>query len=140
MLVDDADYLLESVARGHSQQAAELADAIVDVDYEVARLHFLQFFHREGHLAASGSVAPQAVLVEAVEYLVVGEAADAQLVVGESLVDGLLHGSELHGPLRPLAVLQSHLGPAVVHSVEDVAQPFLLPLAVGEDIDVVALE
>ena len=96
-LIVEAYHLLVGVADRHAHQAAELADAEVDVHDEVAGFHLLQLLHRECHLARSGSVRLQVVLVEAVEYLMVGEEAQTQVVVGEALVQSAVDGSEGEG-------------------------------------------
>ena len=78
--------------------------------------------------------------MEAVEDLMIGETADLQRVVDESLVDGFLDWSKFNRTLAPFAILQCHRLARLVHTVEDVAQSFLLPLAVGKNIDMVALD
>ena len=93
-LIVEAYHLLVGVTHGHAHQAAELADAEVDVHDEVAGFHLLQLLHRECHLARSGCVRLQVVLVEAVEYLMVGEEAQTQVVVGETFVQSAVDGGE----------------------------------------------
>ena len=127
-LVDDAYHLLVAVLGGHAHQTAELADAEVDMHHVVAGLHLLQLLHREGHLARTGGIGAQAVLMEAVENLVVGEAAHAAHVVGKALVEGLVDGGEGNGRARRLLI------------VEDVAQALYLLGAVGEHENLVALQ
>ena len=93
-LIVEAYHLLIGVANRHTHQAAELADAEVDVHDEVAGFHLLQLLHRERHLARAGCVRLKVVLVEAVEYLMVGEEAQTQIVVGETFVQSAVDGGE----------------------------------------------
>ena len=140
VLIDDADDFFEPFVGGHAEQSAKFADSIIHMDDKVAGFHLLQFLHRQRHLAAAGAVTLEAVFVEAVEDLMIGEAADLQRVVDESLVDGFLHWSKFNRTLAPFAILQCHRLARLVHTVEDVAQSFLLPLAVGKNIDMVAFD
>ena len=64
------------------------------MNHVVADVELLQFFQREGHLAAPCLVAPQVVLMETVENLVVGEKAGFQVVVREPSMERLVHGRE----------------------------------------------
>ena len=128
VLVYDAYDLLVGVAGRDAHQTSELTYAEVYVYDEVAWLHLLQLLHGECHLAGPCGVAAQAVLVETVEYLVVGEEADAQRVVGESVVKRVVYGGE-----GEILALGFHL-----IGVEDVAQTACLLLTVGEDVELVA--
>ena len=127
-LVDDAYHLLVTVLGGHAHQTTELADAEVDMHHVVARLHLLQLLHREGHLAGTGGIGAEAVLMETVENLVVGEAAHTAHVVGEALVEGLVDVGEGDGRARRFLI------------VENVAQALYLLGAVGEHEDLVTLQ
>ena len=89
VLVYNADYLLVTVARGDAHQACETPYAEVYVDDVVARFHLLQLLHSQRHLARTGGIGAQTVLVEAVEYLMVGEEAGLHRIVGKALVQGL---------------------------------------------------
>ena len=117
--VEDADHLLVTVAHRHTYQSAKSSDTEIHVYDEIARCHLLQLLHGEGHLARTGGVGTQVVLVVTVEYLMVGEEACLLLVVNESLVDGLVNGLELY-----LISFQFLAG-------EDVLESLLLLLAVG---------
>ena len=125
-LVDDLDHLLEgllarSIGDGHAHESAELADAVVDVDHVVAHLELLQLLQCQCHLARACLVALQVVLVEAVEYLVVGHQTEAQVVVDESFVERLVDTFKL----------------SLVH---DLAQSLNLLLTVGQHAELIALE
>ncbi len=76
-------------------QAAELPDAVIDVDEVVADFHFLQLFHRERHFPLSGALALERELVEAVENLVVCEETGLQVVVDETLVQCFIDSREV---------------------------------------------
>ena len=91
----------------------------------VANLELLNLFQRQGYLAAAGLVALQVVLVETVEYLVVGEQAEAQVVVYEALVQRLVDGGEAD---------------VLVFFGEDVAQTLVLLLTVGQHVELVAFQ
>ena len=75
-------------------QAAEYADAVVYVHYVVARLYLVQFLEAERHAAAAGAVGLQRVVVEPVEYLMVGEETAFRPAVYEALVQRRFHGCE----------------------------------------------
>ena len=99
MLIEDLDHLLKgflalSIGDGHPYQSAKLTHTMIDMDHEVANLELLDLLQREGHLTTAGLVALEVILMETVEYLVVGEEADAQIVIGKTLVKGILDGSE----------------------------------------------
>ena len=93
-LIDDFDHLLIAISLRHTDQSAELADAVVDVDDVVAHLKLLYLLQRQCYLAAAGTVALEVVLVETVEYLMVGKHAELQVVINKTLVQRLLDGSE----------------------------------------------
>ncbi len=136
VLIDDAYYLLRATSNGrYLDESAELTDAEVDMHDVVAGLHLLQFLHGDGHLARPRLIRLDAVFMEAVEDLMVGEAANLHVVIDESLVYGTVDGNERHGVVQGLVV-----SCGTVHLIENVAQTLLLFLAVGEDIDLVALQ
>ena len=81
------------VSRG-LYQASEYADAVVYVHYVVARLDLVQLLEAERHAAAAGAVGFQRVVVEAVEYLMVGEETAFRPAVDEALMKRRLYGSE----------------------------------------------
>ena len=62
--------------------------------HEVANLKLLDLLQCQSHLATAGLVALEIVFMETVEDLVVGKHADTQVVVGKTLVESLLNGSE----------------------------------------------
>ena len=57
----------------------------------VTDLQFLQFFHGEGHLTRTRSIALQIVLMEAVEDLMVGKETCAKVIVYESFVQSTVN-------------------------------------------------
>ena len=95
VLIDDFDDLLHGVPVGNAHQAAELAHAVIHVHHIVADIELLKLFQRQGDLSAACLVAPQVILVETVENLVVGEKACLQVVVGKTGMQSLVHGREL---------------------------------------------
>ena len=131
VLVDELDDLLIAVvavgilADGHVDEAAELGDAVIDVDDVVADVELHQFLDAHGNLARTCTVGTQTVLVEAVEDLVVGKVAIEAVVVDESLMDGTRDADELE-------VFASVL--------EDGLDAVELLGRVAEDVDGVALE
>ena len=62
---------------------------MVYVDDVVANLKLAKLLKREGDLTRASPLAAEEILVEAVEYLVVGEEADLQRVVCEAAMEGL---------------------------------------------------
>ena len=83
----------------------------------------MDLLEREGHLSTAGLVAAEVVLVETVEDLMVGEDADAEVAVDETLVECLVDGIE--GDI-------SRIGQYIL-------QALVLLLAVGTDVYLVAL-
>ena len=75
----------------HAYQSAKLADTVVDVYHVVAYLELLNLLQRQGYLSAMCLVGAQAVLVVAVEYLVVGKYAELPVVVGKAGVERLIN-------------------------------------------------
>ena len=69
--------------------------------------------------------------MEAVEYLVVGKDADAEIIVGKAFVKGIFNGREYRPNFRRGGKLLR---------LEDFAKAFVLFLAVSEDIDLVAFQ
>ena len=153
-------HLLVTVALRHPHQPAEAADAMVDVNHVVAHLKLLYLLERQSHLAATGLVGAEAVFVEAVEYLVVGEEAHPQAVVGKPLVQGAVDGREVDTRHRRACLPRRHccrpgaVGSAlmaglnsgsrasagIVACAENLFQALVLLLAVGKYKQPVALE
>ena len=129
-LVNYAYDLLVGVAHRHTHQSAKLADAKVDMHDKIARIHLLQLFHGERHLARPCCVALQTVLMETVKDLMVGEEASPYGVVGKALVQRVVHGCE--GQVLAFCLY--------LVRVENVAQTTCLLLAVSKDVNLVAHE
>ena len=129
--VDEFDHLLIAVvafgilADGHVDEATELGDAVIDVDDVVADVELQQLLDAHGNLARTCAVGAKAVLVEAVEDLMVGEVAVEAVVVDESLVDGTGDADELE---------------VFATVLEDGFDAVELLGRVAEDVDGVALE
>ena len=131
MLIENLDHLLIGllalrVGDGHPDQSAELTHAVIDMHHEVANLELLDLLQRERHLTTTGLVALQVVLMETVEDLMIGKETDAEVVVGKALVERLFNRRK------------SHIGDCP--RCENFLQAFVLLLAVGEDIDLIALQ
>ena len=118
--IDNAYHLLIAVPLGNTHQSGEPSYSEIHMHDIVARLHLLQFLQGKRHLSRTGSIASQTVLMEAVEYLMIGEQTDLLVIVNKSLMECLVHRHEGNGLLR--------------HTVEDLAQTLLLLGAVGQDI------
>ena len=88
-LVHDFNHLLIAVTLRHAYQSAKLTNTMIDMYHIVANLKLLNLLQRQGHLTTSGLVGTQVVLMEAVEYLVVGKYAELLVVVGKTFVEGL---------------------------------------------------
>ena len=91
VLVHQLHHLLGGVAVGDAHQACEAAHAVVGMYHVVAGRELVQLLQRQGNLTATGFVALEVVLMEAVEELVVREDTEAERIVGEAFVQGLLH-------------------------------------------------
>ena len=118
--IDNTYHLLIAVPLGNTHQSGKPSYSEVHMHDIITRLHLLQFLQGECHLSRTGSIASQTVLMEAVEYLMIGEQTDLLVIVNESLMECLVHRHEGNGLLR--------------HTVEDLAQTLLLLGAVGQDI------
>ena len=94
VLVDQLDGLLCLAVYLRANQSPELADAVIDVHNVVARGELVQFLERKADLSATSLVALEAVLVETVEDLVIGEKRHVEIVVDEALVNGPVDGGE----------------------------------------------
>ena len=105
---------------------------MIHMHHEVANLELLDLLEREGHLTTAGLVAAEVVFVEAVEDLVVGEHADAEVAIDETLVEGVLDGNDLRGK-RILGIRN------FPHLRENIADALVLLLTVGTDVYLVAL-
>ena len=98
---------------------------MIDVNDVVAGLKLADFLEGERHFCVAGVVGTQIVFVEAVEDLVIGVERGADRRVAETFVQSEVDGGEkcaldlLTGGLHQFG--------------EDVAQPLLLLLAVGQD-------
>ena len=131
-LVHNLDHLLVLLAVGcwllavrnrHTNQSAKLTDTMVDMHHIVANFKLLNLLQRQRHLTRPCLVGRQTVLMVAVEDLVVSEYAEAQVVVGKTLVEVLFDGIEQNTALF----------------CKDVAQTLQLFLAVGQDAELVAI-
>ena len=128
MLILNLDHLLmTAIGQRHAHQSAKLADAVVYVYYEIAYLKLLNLLQRKGHLAATCLVALQVVLVETVENLMVGKVADAQVVIGKALVQGVVNGNKRKRIVFTL-------------TTQDVLQSFVLLLTVGQYAELIAFK
>ena len=94
VLIHELDHLLGAAGHIGAQQSGKAAYAVVDVHHIVAHLELVELLERQSHLARAGAVAAEGVLVEAVEYLMVGEDAGAGGGVGKSLVEGVFDRGE----------------------------------------------
>ena len=74
---------------GNTDEAPETPYAMIHVDNVVADLKLLQLLQRQRHLAGTGTIAAEAVLMEAVENLMVGEQAYLQGIVSKSRMERL---------------------------------------------------
>ena len=120
VLINQLDDLLRGVSVRQAHQARKLTDAMVDVYHIVPRLELTEFLQRKGYLATTCAVASEAIFMEAVEDLMIGEEAAPQGVVGKALVQGLVHISK---------------GDAVSPFLEDVLQSLGLLLAIRTDVE-----
>ena len=114
---------LLAVSNRHAYQSAKLTDTMVDMYYIVAHLKLLDFLQRQCDFTRACLVGRQTVLMVAVEYLVVSEYAEAQVVIGKTFVQCLLDGIEKDTTLFR----------------KDVAQTLQLFLTVSQNTELVAI-
>ena len=124
MLVENLYHLLIAVTLRHADETAELTHTMIYMHHVVADFELLNLLQRKGHLSATGLVALEVILMEAVEYLVVGKYADAQIIVGKALVNGVLNRRKGNGRLLS----------------EDIFQTLVLLLTVGTYIYMITLK
>ena len=94
MLIENLDHLLIAISLWHSHQASELTDAMIDMHHVVANLKLLDFLQRESHLTTTGLIALEVILMETVEYLMIGEDADTKIIVSKAFMKGLFDRGE----------------------------------------------
>ena len=122
--VGELYHLLNAPRDIRPQQTGEPADTVIDMDYVVARFNRAEFLERESELARASAVALEVILVETVENLMVGEQTGLGYMVNEAFVERRVGRSERY----------------VITTVgENGAQTFDLLLAVGKDVDPVAV-
>ena len=130
MLIGDLDHLLIGllalrIGDRHTHQATELSDAVIYMHHKIADFKLLDLLQRECHLTTAGLVALEVVFMETVEDLVIGEEADAEVIVGKAFVKRFFYWCEDNIPS---------------HFVKDILQTLVLLLTVGKDIDLIALQ
>ncbi len=86
VFIDQLDNLLLFSANIHRHQSAELTDTEIDMGHIVADLQSLQHFQRHSGLTRPSPFGRKAVFMEAVENLVVGVAANPEVIINEPLV------------------------------------------------------
>ena len=86
VLINKLYHLLHTTADIGPHQSREFSHTVIDVDNIISDLDLLQFAQRQGEASRTGTVALKRVLVEAVEYLMVGESADFHRVIDETFV------------------------------------------------------
>ena len=119
ILVDDANHLLIAIARWNTNQSTKLSDSKINMHNKVARLHLLQFLHRQRHLTGTSCIGSQIILMETVEYLMVCKETTFFVLINESLVNGLLHRHE------------SNLITTQLLTIKDIFETLLLLLAIS---------
>ena len=123
-LESEFNHLLHSSVDIGAHQAAETPHTMVDVHDIVAHLDLVQFLERQREFATASAVAFEAVFVETVENLVVGEDTQTAFVIHKALVESLFHCGK---------------GDVVAAIAENLAQAFNLLLALGKDENFVTL-
>ena len=72
-LIYYSDNLLEGITDRHTDESGKLTDSVVNMNNEITRFHFLKLLHRKCHLTGTSRLSSEIVLMETLEYLVVGE-------------------------------------------------------------------
>ena len=125
LILDLDDFLHRAVTAGNAHETNELPHPVIDVNDVVAGFKLADFLEGERHFCVTGVVGTQIVFVEAVEDLMIGVECGANRRVAETFVQSEVDGGEK----RAFGLLAGGL-----HQLgEDVAQTFLLLLAVGQD-------
>ena len=132
------DHLLIAVTLRHAHQSAKASDAMIYMNHIVAWLKLLDFLQRQCHLAASGLVRTEVILMETVENLVVSKYAELAVGVHKTSVEGLLDG--LKGDAdRAFYVVGVFASNIIPHLCEDILQSLQLFAAVCQYIELVAV-
>ena len=85
-LVDEFYHLLRFAVDIGSQQSCKLTYAVVVMDNIITRFQLIELLYEHRCLASSGSIRPQGIFVQTIEYLMVGKKAYFQVVVHKTLV------------------------------------------------------
>ena len=131
MLVDDLYHLLIPITLRHANEAAELADTMINMHYEIADLELLYFLECERHFTTTRLVTLEIILMEAVKYLMIRKDANTQIVVGKTFVESLFDGGK--DSLTPLKI-------GKLLCLENFAESFVLFLTVCENKDLITLQ
>ena len=139
VLVDYADNLLIAIARRNPYESSELTYSKVYMYDIVTRLHLLQLLHCKCHLTCPCRIAAKAVLMEAVENLMVGEETCTKGVVSKSLMKRMVHRLEAQ-PFRPCIGIYQPVVVVTAGSLwrQYLLQSLLLLAAVGKNIQGIA--
>ncbi len=116
--IGELNHLLHFVANAQTHQPCKPAHTMIHVHDEVAWLQLIQLLKCEGYLPRACPVGLQAVFMEAVEYLVIGETTDFKGLIGKTLVQGLAYRCEVDG---------------FVAILENMKKSFLLFFAITQD-------
>ena len=93
-LIDDLNHLLIGVTLWHTHQSTKLTDTMIDMHDIVAYLKLLYLLQRQGYLATTGLIRAQIILVETIEYLMVGKDAKLQVFVGKAFMERTFYAIE----------------------------------------------
>ena len=77
---------------------------MVYMNHIVANLKLLYLLERQSHFSTTGLIALQVVLMETVEYLVVGKEAHSQVVVDKTFVQCFVNGGKTDDTLFSLGL------------------------------------
>ncbi len=117
--------MASAVAAGNAHETDKLPHPVINMNHVVAGFKLADFLEGERHFCVPGVVGTQIVLVETVEDLMIGVKRGTDRQVAETFVQSEVDGGEK----RALGSLTGGLH----QFAEDVAQPLLLLLAVGQD-------
>ena len=125
ILIGQFDHFLHLTVRGwHADQSCEAPHAVVHMNDVVTRFKLHKLLQRESHLCIAGMIGLEIVFMESIEYLMVCQATDVQILIGKSLVKCTFHGLKAH--------------PAM-HLSEDIGQALRLFRTVGQNVDGIAV-
>ena len=122
VLIDNLDNLQPGISIGNTEEATKASYAMIDVNHIIAYLELLKFLERKCHPTAACAVALKMVPMKPVEYLMICEATQMQIIVYKTGMQSMVDRNETERKL-----------PVTENSIQAVG----LTCIFREDIDVI---